>query len=103
MKKHITSIIVFFVNLILMGVGFLFIKQGEEAKKNNLGDENVTENTIDKIETGVENAVETLVNDEPSNVTSDTKNIPSSTAPVVSVPKTTTNNKAKSSAKTKTS
>jgi hypothetical protein len=105
LKKHLASIIVFGINLILMGVGFLFIKNSDEAKKSNLADENTTEGTLTESEVTAENVVqipaeEKSVDIVPQKIASDTKNIPSSTAPVVAQPKATTNNTTKTTAPT---
>ena len=116
-KKHLTSVVVFGINLILVGIGFLFIKNNEEAKNNsnNIAGENVNGETENK--SALENVSEAPVAEEQANiiqekVAPDAKNIASSTMPVVpspattnasSVNTTTTNNSSKSSAKTKTS
>lgn len=100
-KKHLTSIIVFVINLVLMGVGFLFIKKSDEAKKNNWADENaLTESKI-----GEENIVETPADETPVNVSQeevlpDTKNILSNTAPTNTGSKIDNNKNNASSAKT---
>ncbi|MFA6047560.1 MAG: hypothetical protein WC737_01965 [Parcubacteria group bacterium] len=114
-RKHLVSIIVFGINLILMGVGFLFIKNSDEAKKKNLADENITEGTLTESEVTARNNVEIPVSKESASVTRknvapDTKNISSSTAPAISTATSgsanaNTNNTStkKSSATTKTS
>lgn len=43
-KKHIAGLSVFVINLILVGVGFLFIKKADEAKKQQAKEDGV-ENT----------------------------------------------------------
>lgn len=114
-RKHLTAIIVFIINLVLVGVGFLFIKNGEEAKNKNanLADENVGENAITENEKTAENVAENPTTEEsssivPEEVVPEAKNIPSSTAPVIVKPKAATPVPVpaptpKSSAKTKTS
>lgn len=113
-RKNLTSIIVFFINLVLVGIGFLFIKNSEKAKNNNFADENTSEEALAENEVTAENSATVPASEKPTNIISekvvpDTKNIPSPTAPAVTKPGITTNNVVsapstkKSSAKTKTS
>lgn len=107
-RKNLTSILVFFINLTLMGVGFLFIKNSDEAKKNNLIDKSVDVKEV--IDTNVTNEkiIETPVAEKPTDISQEkivpeTKNISSSTSPTTAKPKTSSNKNSPASNTSNTS
>lgn len=91
-RKNLASILVFFINLILMGVGFLFIKNSDEAKKNNLADNSADVKEISKDNIATEKTIETPIAEKPADifeekVESEKTNITASTAPISAKPK----------------
>ena len=84
-KKHLASVFVFFINLVLVGVGFLFIKNADEAKKqkeNNNLDFQASENITTGDGVALENILEGSAANEPA-VSDSVQNIVPDNSPAV--------------------